>query len=319
MRRTLRLFASVKPARYLQAGSPTGLTGIYTHPSPRGALLFLYLSTLDKLKAVPEHSLYRQSVEALTKHRLAIVEGTVPVGFEEWAAQSRARLAEQFEESQRLQANVKASAEAQVKAASEQSNVDSDAAFRARIDAVQQDPDAVWKARVAEIRAQLESLDDGVDDSKILLRDSSSRSVAIHAERGGKAFVINNLAKTVDEREEEPETLQYQALQIARERKALRVMYQRMLEAALQKKDLSQAELRKGLESKEADLAPQWTADQVSEVETKIGAGLIEEVVQVAEAELKLVDTMVQAKVWEPLDEQPAEGQWVYFERKLGN
>jgi len=61
---------------------------------------------------------------------------------------------------------------------------------------------------------------------------------------------------------------------------------------------------------------PQLTADQISELETKIGAGLIEEVIQVAENELKLVDTMAQAKVWEPLEEQPAEGQWVYFERK---
>ncbi len=36
---------------------------------------------------------------------------------------------------------------------------------------------------------------------------------------------------------------------------------------------------------------------RISELETKIGAGLIEEVIQVAENELKLVDTMVQAKV----------------------
>jgi NADH dehydrogenase (ubiquinone) 1 alpha subcomplex subunit 5 len=32
-------------------------------------------------------------------------------------------------------------------------------------------------------------------------------------------------------------------------------------------------------------------------LETKIGAGLIEEVVQVAEGELRLVDTMVEGKV----------------------
>lgn len=36
---------------------------------------------------------------------------------------------------------------------------------------------------------------------------------------------------------------------------------------------------------------------RISELENKIGAGLIEEVVQVAEGELKLVDTMVKAKV----------------------
>ncbi len=36
---------------------------------------------------------------------------------------------------------------------------------------------------------------------------------------------------------------------------------------------------------------------RISALENKIGAGLIEEVIQVAEGELKLVDTMVQAKV----------------------
>lgn len=36
---------------------------------------------------------------------------------------------------------------------------------------------------------------------------------------------------------------------------------------------------------------------RISELEHKIGAGLIEEVIQVAEGELKLVDTMLQAKV----------------------
>lgn len=39
------------------------------------------------------------------------------------------------------------------------------------------------------------------------------------------------------------------------------------------------------------------TGDRIEELENKIGAGLIEEVVQVAEGELRLVDTMVQAKV----------------------
>ena len=35
---------------------------------------------------------------------------------------------------------------------------------------------------------------------------------------------------------------------------------------------------------------------RILELENKIGSGLIEEVIQVAEGELKLVDTMVQAK-----------------------
>jgi hypothetical protein len=36
---------------------------------------------------------------------------------------------------------------------------------------------------------------------------------------------------------------------------------------------------------------------RIAEIENKIGAGLIEEVIQVAEGELKLVDAMTQSKV----------------------
>jgi NADH dehydrogenase (ubiquinone) 1 alpha subcomplex subunit 5 len=99
MRATLRLFAAVRPAaRYLEAGAPTGLTGISTHASPRSTLLYLYTSTLDKLKAVPEHSVYRQSVEALTKHRMALVEAAVPPGYDEWAEKTHKLISEHPEE-----------------------------------------------------------------------------------------------------------------------------------------------------------------------------------------------------------------------------
>jgi len=37
--------------------------------------------------------------------------------------------------------------------------------------------------------------------------------------------------------------------------------------------------------------------DRINEIETKIGAGLIEEVLQVAEGELLLVDEMAASKV----------------------
>jgi NADH dehydrogenase (ubiquinone) 1 alpha subcomplex subunit 5 len=88
MRSALRLLASVKPARYLEAGYMTGLTGLYTHPSPRMTLLYLYSSTIEKLKALPESSLYRQSVEALTKHRMTLVDEMVPPGYKEWKAKA---------------------------------------------------------------------------------------------------------------------------------------------------------------------------------------------------------------------------------------
>jgi hypothetical protein len=95
MRRTFRLLASAQPSRYLESGTPTGLTGLHTHPTPRASLIYLYSSTLEKLRQIPEHSVYRQSVEAVTRHRLAIVEGTKPPGYDEWHSQARPRLIEQ--------------------------------------------------------------------------------------------------------------------------------------------------------------------------------------------------------------------------------
>ena len=84
MRRTLRQLAAVKPARYLEAGTPTGLAGLLTHASPRSSLIYLYSSTLSKLSKFPESSLYRQSTEAVTNHRLNIVKSVLPEGIEKY-------------------------------------------------------------------------------------------------------------------------------------------------------------------------------------------------------------------------------------------
>jgi NADH dehydrogenase (ubiquinone) 1 alpha subcomplex subunit 5 len=92
MRAAARLFASVKPGQFLEAGSPTGLTGLTTHPSPRSTLLYHYTSTLDKLKQIPESSVYRQSTEALTKHRLEIVSQSKPAGWDEWQEKTKGQL-----------------------------------------------------------------------------------------------------------------------------------------------------------------------------------------------------------------------------------
>ena len=81
MRPALRLFAAV--SKY-EPGLPTGLTGLLTHNSPRSTLLYLYSATLDRLQQMPEHSVYRKSTEALTKHRMRIVESTKPPGLAEW-------------------------------------------------------------------------------------------------------------------------------------------------------------------------------------------------------------------------------------------
>lgn len=92
MRGTTRVLAQVAPAKYLRAGAPTGLTGLFTHPAPRSRLIYLYSGTLQKLKTLPESSVYRTSVEGLTKHRLAIVEGIKPEGFEAWQKKAKETL-----------------------------------------------------------------------------------------------------------------------------------------------------------------------------------------------------------------------------------
>ena len=94
MKRTSRLLASVKPARYLESGAPTGLTGLFTHPTPRSALIYFYSKTLDKLKQIPDSSAYRQSTEALTNHRLKIIRSVVPPGYEVWQERAKTILSE---------------------------------------------------------------------------------------------------------------------------------------------------------------------------------------------------------------------------------
>jgi NADH dehydrogenase (ubiquinone) 1 alpha subcomplex subunit 5 len=55
--------------------------------------------------------------------------------------------------------------------------------------------------------------------------------------------------------------------------------------------------------------------DRVNHIEQEIQAGLIEEIILVAEFETALVDTMYKSKVWEDLEESPNQGQWAYYER----
>jgi NADH dehydrogenase (ubiquinone) 1 alpha subcomplex subunit 5 len=94
MRAAARLFASVKPGQFLESGAPTGLTGLRTHPSPRSTLLYHYNATLDKLKEMPESSVYRQSTEALTRHRLKVVEESIPEGWAKWQEKIQSQIAQ---------------------------------------------------------------------------------------------------------------------------------------------------------------------------------------------------------------------------------
>ncbi|KAI0540729.1 ETC complex I subunit conserved region-domain-containing protein [Xylaria digitata] len=243
MRRTLRLLANVKPARYLEAGNPTGLTGLYTHSSPRSSLLFLYSSTLEKLQKFPESSLYRKSVEAQTKHRMAIVEAAEPPGYKEWAQ-----------------------------------------------------------------RAQ-KAIDENPEEFSIATNAKVDGARAIKVISGGSIFVHRTDPQPQDSRYEEwdgerDEGEGSEGLRGTEEREDAR------LESIYERKPLEIPD------KVEWEPEPQMTADQVEEIENKIGAGLIEEVVQMAESELKLIDVLYEAKVWESLEEQPPAGQWEYFERK---
>src|SRR6201999_3657532 len=93
MRATSRLSAAVRSAsKYLEPNTPTGLTGLTTHPSPRPALIYTYRQTLKKLGQLPKSSVYRQSVEALTKHRLEMAESTKPEGLEQWLERVRKQI-----------------------------------------------------------------------------------------------------------------------------------------------------------------------------------------------------------------------------------
>lgn len=57
------------------SGVPVGLKGLYQHPNPRPALISLYNHTLKTLDTkFPKNSVYRQSVETMTKNRLKVVE-----------------------------------------------------------------------------------------------------------------------------------------------------------------------------------------------------------------------------------------------------
>ncbi|KAI1100111.1 ETC complex I subunit conserved region-domain-containing protein [Jackrogersella minutella] len=242
MRSTFRLLAAVKPARYLKPGTQTGLAGLYTHPSPRSTLLYLYSRTLDALEQIPETSLYRQSVEALTKHRMAIVKAVEPPGHAEWAAQAR---------------------------------------------------------KVAEANPGAFSVTTPASATR-----PEDRSTARPVAAGGNVFINHRHRNLEDERYEEWDGEQdvrgTEGLRGADER----TEHEKMFDP-----------IAKPDQKIEWTPEPQLTADQIEEIEGKIGAGLIEEVVGRAESELALVDIMKKNKVWEDLEEKPAEGQWTYFER----
>ncbi|KAJ5747523.1 uncharacterized protein N7511_009219 [Penicillium nucicola] len=237
MRSTLRLLANVKP-RYLEPFAPTGLTGLFTHPSPRPTLIYLYSTTLQKLQTFPESSAYRQSVEALTRHRLQIVESQKPAGFDAWLERVRKTLAAEPERFAKLQR--------------------ADGSF-------------------THVAAQHR---DGSDDPR------------------GAEWDGEELTPTTEGPARTPQ----------QEAEWHKIMAEASETTEKAESDFYNEEMKWESE-------PALDVDQISLIESQIGSGLIEEVIQVAEAELKLVDELAKAKVWEELEEKPQPGQWTYFER----
>lgn len=239
MRATFRLLASVqKGAQYLEAGVPTGIAGLNTHSAPRSTLLYLYNQTLEKLQQFPESSVYRQSTEALTKHRLSIVESVKPNGLEEWQS--------------RVQKTVDAHPEA----------------FRKIPATSGQGVNFIWKAGTAPLTSNAQA-------------GTPNRFTASEEERADftklKKGIKGNAGKLDDKPMKEGPR------------------------AAEEKKDLGEylaydptAEQEKAVT---IEPEPSLTADQVVTIENQIGAGLIEEVIQVAQGELKLAETMSEHSV----------------------
>lgn len=241
MRNTLRLLAIVKPGRYLEAGNPTGLTGLFTHAAPRSTLLYLYGATLDKLQSFPDHSVYRQSTEALTKHRMKIIESIKPEGYEEWA-----------------------------------------------------------KKAAEKIEKHPEAFQPG--------------GTYVHKSSAGQDFVMHE-EKEFEDQEwtslEGTRSSEEKAAEVALLRKGRREDYSKVvnwepeppLEASQYVRRLEPLDMICRLQC--ADVL----VSRISDAENQIGGGLIEEVIQVAEGELKLVETMAETKVYVPgvLAIQPTE------------
>ncbi|KAK7187989.1 hypothetical protein DPSP01_003125 [Paraphaeosphaeria sporulosa] len=232
MRAAARLLAAVRQGKYLEPGAPTGLTGLLTHPSPRSTLLYHYQATLDKLQQIPESSVYRQSTEALTKHRLKIIEEAVPAGWAQW-----------------------------------QETVQ---------DKIHEDPTGFKTIQTSQ----------------------------------------GTLAEPPKYKELDPRTLEaeWDGEKHAKYPPGMRTQAQRRAHVKAFKGDVNYTPERT-MSPIKLPPEPQYTVEAINELETRLGAGLIEEVIQVAEGEHKLVDEMIKAKVWEPLEEQAPEGQWKFFER----
>lgn len=67
------MFRFTRPLRQVLK-STTGIHGLNVHPNPLPELIKTYESTLSTLTTIPQTSVYRQGVEALTRHKLNIAK-----------------------------------------------------------------------------------------------------------------------------------------------------------------------------------------------------------------------------------------------------
>jgi NADH dehydrogenase (ubiquinone) 1 alpha subcomplex subunit 5 len=247
MHPTARLLAARLPPF-----APTGITGVLTHPHPRPTLIALYNHTLSLLQQLPEHSVYRQSTENLTKARLDIVSSVKPASYETYA-------------SARTQSGLP-----------EQPALRDVGRFMRRI---------------------LTHLEKSTDHqgNKYYVQSEMKRWGPILAEAAsGSGSVLPD--QTIDQ--------------------ASSTASQANFNAATPQKGQTLNASQIAAEDQEAPLLePQLTAEQVEQIEEKIGEGLIEEIIEEGWAELECAKVMLEDKVWEPLAEVPEEGQWVGFER----
>lgn len=68
------MFRLTRPLLNQLRKTTTGLTGLNVHHDPLPELTKTYQSTLSLLSSIPETSVYRQGVEALTQRKLKIVQ-----------------------------------------------------------------------------------------------------------------------------------------------------------------------------------------------------------------------------------------------------
>ncbi|KAF8539552.1 ETC complex I subunit conserved region-domain-containing protein [Trichophaea hybrida] len=223
MRASLRLLTARLPPF-----TPTGITGLLTHPHPRPTLIALYNHTLNVLSTLPPHSVYRQSAENLTKQRLEIVKAVKPQG---------------------------------------------------------------WEAFLQERKAASLPEETDIRDMGVFMRDTLNNLHANSDYEGHKTYTKTEMQNWES------------------------ILRPNQVKELLPNQTEDQAKALEEESDREIILEPQLSAEQVEEIEGKIGEGLIEEVIEEGWGELRCAETMKDHKVWEPLEVVPDEDQWAAFER----